>query len=47
MKCGMSAFDPKRTLLGAFPRGGLSRYDALSLASGELNEAARVHHLGW
>jgi len=25
----MSAFDPKRTLSGAFPEAGLSRYDAL------------------
>src|SRR5262245_41070655 len=31
----MSAFDPKRTLSGAFPEAGLSRYDALPCASGE------------
>jgi ABC transporter substrate binding protein len=30
----MSAFDPKRTLGGAFPSGGLSRYHALSSGSG-------------
>src|SRR5262245_62629757 len=40
----MSAFDPKETLARVFPGTGLSRYDALSRASGGGNETARFHY---
>src|SRR5262245_36420952 len=43
----MSAYDPKRTSGGAFPGGGLNRYDACPEPQGANDEAARVHFIDW